>query len=161
MTRSRRYAIGALLCLVTATLDQASKTWLIAYMAGQPPSGVTVTSFFDLVMVWNYGVSFGLFNNGSDGQTWVLIGVAAGVVLLLVAWLGRVERAWLAAAIGAVIGGAVGNVVDRLRFGAVADFFSFHVFGYYWPAFNLADSAIVCGVGLLLLDAMLTNRAGH
>ena len=105
MTRSRRYAIGALLCLLIAVLDQASKTWLIAYMAGQPPSGVTVTSFFDLVMVWNYGVSFGLFNNGSDGQTWVLIGVAAGVVLLLVAWLGRVERAWLAAAIGAVIGG--------------------------------------------------------
>ena len=73
-------------------------------------------------------------------------------------WLARVKGHWLGAAIGLVIGGAVGNVIDRLRYGAVADFIDFHLAGYHWPAFNAADSAIVVGVAMLLLDALFGDR---
>ena len=148
--RTLAFAVAAAAVL----LDQVTKQWLLRLMADNP-AGIRVAPFFDLVMVWNRGVSFGLFNTGdADAQRWILIALSAIIVAVLVAWLWRASKPLLAVAMGLVIGGAIGNVVDRLRFGAVADFLSFHLGGYYWPAFNVADAAIVCGVGLLLLDSL-------
>jgi signal peptidase II len=91
----------------------------------------------------------------------VFVGVAAAIILLLVLWLRRVPTRFLALAIGFIIGGAIGNVIDRLRFGAVIDFLYFHAGAWYWPAFNLADSAICLGVAAMLLDGILSRRAGQ
>ncbi len=119
-----------------------------------PPPFIEVTPFFNLVMVWNRGVSFGLFSHDADAMRWLLIAVALAITAGLAIWLRRVDRPFVAVSIGLVIGGAIGNVIDRLRFGAVADFLDFHLFGYHWPAFNVADSAISIGVVLLLYDGL-------
>jgi len=119
---------------------------------------IQVTDFFNLVTVWNRGVSFGLFANDHGAGPYILSAVALGVAAFLIWLLRRPVTAWMALAYGAVIGGALGNVVDRLRFGAVFDFLDFHVAGYHWPAFNLADSAIFVGVAMILLDGIVARR---
>jgi signal peptidase II len=159
-TRRRAIAIGALIALVAIVLDQASKTYLIATLLN-PPHTMDITGFFRLVPWWNRGVSFGLLASDQGWASYALSGVAALVLIGLVLWLGRSERPLLAVAQGLVIGGAIGNVIDRLRFGAVFDFLYFHAGPYDFPAFNLADSAITLGVALLLWDGLFGagNRA--
>jgi signal peptidase II len=105
-------------------------------------------------MVWNRGVSFGLFSGTGGESPYILIGVAAVIVAGLIVWLSRLSDRFMAAAVALIVSGAVANVHDRLRFGAVADFLDLHVAGYHWPAFNLADSAIVIGAVLVALDAL-------
>lgn len=148
--------LGLGIAAVALVLDQATKAWLLGVLAARP-EGIALTPFFNLVMVWNRGISFGLFRSDDPAQAWLLVGLAAAVVLVLIVWLRRVRAALPATGIGLVIGGAIGNIIDRLRFGAVADFFDAHAFGWHWPAFNVADSAIVAGVGLLLLDALFAR----
>lgn len=147
--------------LVTAGIvivcDQLSKWWVVAKLM-QPPRAIEITPFFDLVMVWNKGVTFGMFNTAPSWTRWGFTGLALAIVVALLLWLRKVESRWLAASIGLVIGGALGNVIDRVRYGAVADFLDFHVYGYHWPAFNVADSAITVGVALLLIDAWLGRK---
>jgi signal peptidase II len=119
-----------------------------------------VTSFFDLVLTCNRGMSFGLFNSG-QGLSVPLFSIAAvAIVGMLIFWLSRVHSEMLATAIGLIIGGAVGNVIDRMRFGGVIDFLYFHLASWYWPAFNLADSAICIGVMVMLLEGLLGRRQG-
>ncbi len=113
-----------------------------------------LTPFANLVMVWNRGVSFGLFSGTGGDNPYILVGVAAVIVAVLLVWLARTRDAWMRAALILIIAGAIANVHDRLRFGAVADFLDLHVAGYHWPAFNVADSAIVVGAVLLALDAL-------
>lgn len=149
-TSARRWAL-VLACVVLAA-DQLSKWWIVTGVMS-PPRMIEVTSFFNIVMVWNSGVTFGLF--GADGMRWVLVGVSLAIVLMLAGWLARTLATAPALAIGAVIGGAFGNVADRLNYGKVADFLDFHAFGWHWPAFNLADMAIVCGVAVILFDAFI------
>jgi signal peptidase II len=115
---------------------------------------VHVTSFFNLVMVWNRGVSFGMFS-GWDAK-WMLAGLSAIICTMLLLWSRAFDRPKLLCT-GAIIGGAVGNVIDRFVYGAVADFFDVHVAGHHWPAFNVADMCIVCGVILLLWLEMRTK----
>ncbi|MCI5048908.1 MAG: signal peptidase II [Rickettsiales bacterium] len=136
-------------------LDQISKYWMldIVRIAERPP--IEVTSFFNLVMVWNHGVSFGMLSKPGTGVPVFLIGVAVIIVIAMLVWLFRNDNKLVALAIGLVVGGAIGNIIDRIRFGAVADFFDFHVMGWHWPAFNIADSGIVIGVGLLLYDNIM------
>ncbi|MEM9683195.1 MAG: signal peptidase II, partial [Pseudomonadota bacterium] len=110
------------------------------------------------VLVWNRGVSFGMFGTDSPWGPVLLSALALIISACLVIWLRRVEERFLAAAIGFVLGGALGNVIDRLQYGAVADFLDFHAFGYHWPAFNVADSAITVGVVLLLYDSLFPAR---
>ncbi len=110
--------------------------------------------FANLVMVWNRGVSFGLFSGTGGQNPYILVGVAAVITVVLLAWLLRARTRLIRAALVLIIAGAVANVYDRLRFGAVADFMDLHVAGYHWPAFNIADSAIVIGALLLVLDAL-------
>lgn len=144
---------GAGVALLVLVLDQLSKAWLLGVLDTNP-GGLEITPFFNLVMVWNSGVSFGLFGEDSESRRWLLITVTLTITAILVVWLWRRPAPLVALALGAVIGGAVGNVIDRLRFGAVADFLDFHAFGWHWPAFNVADSAIVVGVALMLVDSL-------
>ena len=133
-------------------LDQFSKYWLL-YEAGLidgPP--IVLTSFFSLVMVWNKGVSFGILSrSGADWGPILLIVVAVVISAVLLRLALRSPHRWERIGYGMVIGGAMGNVIDRLRVGAVADFFYLHVGELGWPAFNVADSAIFVGVCILLL----------
>lgn len=153
MRISGRLRLGLGVAALVILFDQAAKWWITAVVM-QPPRIIPVTPFFNLVMGWNRGISFGLFDGDSVINVWILPLVALAIVAALVVWLRRVQGAWLVWAIGLVIGGALGNVVDRLRFGAVADFLDFHVAGYHWPAFNVADSGITVGVTMLVLDSL-------
>ena len=156
MTRPRRLALGLGLAAAVVVVDQLSKWWIVERVM-QPPRVIPVTPFFNLVMGWNRGVSFGMFNWDSAASAWVFSALALAIVALLLVWMARDDRASCAAALGVVIGGALGNVVDRVRFGAVADFLDFHAFGLHWPAFNAADSAISLGALALLADALFAR----
>jgi signal peptidase II len=149
--------LGLLVAAAVVVLDQASKAALIALMAERGGEPLVVTGFFRLVMVWNEGVSFGVLNSGdgTDVRRWLLVGVALAVVAGLLYWLSRARDRWLRATLGAIVGGALGNVVDRVRFGAVADFFDAHLGPWHWPAFNVADAAISVGVVILVADGLL------
>ena len=157
---------GLIVAAVVLVLDQITK-WLILNVVFDLPDpigphsthpSITITGFFNLVMVWNRGVSFGLLASDAEMTRWLLIGLALIISAVLAVWMARTPRPVLRLVLGAVIGGALGNVIDRLRFGAVADFFDVHAFGYHWPAFNIADSAISLGVVVLLIDAFRTGR---
>ena len=119
---------------------------------------ITVTPFFDLVLVWNPGISYGLFKQNSDAGRWVLIGFAVAAAIALTYWLAQLQTRLAAASVGLIIGGALGNAIDRVHYGAVADFFSFHVSGFNWYVFNLADVAIVAGVVGLLYNSFKTRH---
>lgn len=149
--------LGWLIAAIAFVLDQLSK-WFLLQAVDFGARSITVAPFFDLVMVWNRGVSFGMF--AGDSARWPLIALAVVIVALLARWLARNPSRLATVAIGMVIGGALANVLDRLRFGAVADFFYFHIGPYGWPAFNIADSAICMGVALLCLESMLPRKSG-
>lgn len=142
-----------LAALLAIMLDQAVK-WYFLSVLGFGDEGyrpIEVTGFFSFVMVWNYGISFGMLAHPGTSVPWFLKTVAVGISLV-VAWLAyQSDRKSERYAYGLIIGGALGNVIDRFRYGAVADFFSLHVGEYHWPAFNIADAAIFCGVTLLVL----------
>lgn len=143
---------GLLLAAIVIVVDQAVKLWALATVF-DPPVRIEVLPVLNITPVWNRGVSFGLLASDSPWTPWLLSGFAVVVTGVLVVWLSRARGAALVHGLGAVIGGAVGNVVDRLRFGAVVDFIDAHWGELHWPAFNIADAAITLGVGLLLLDA--------
>lgn len=150
--------IGVALAAATVLCDQLHKAWMIAVFHESPTPKITVTPFLDLVMVWNRGISYGLLKQQSDAGRWVLVGFAAAAVLALAFWLARLQTRLAAASVGLIIGGALGNAIDRLHYGAVADFFSFHISGYNWYVFNLADAAIVAGVAGLLYDSLKSSH---
>lgn len=152
-----RLRIGLGVAAVFLVLDQASK-WLLIHRVMQPPRVIEIAPVLNIVLAWNRGVSFGLFSDNPDAGSWLFIAVAAIIVTLLLIWLWRSSDRLHSAAIGLIVGGALGNVVDRLHYGAVTDFLDFHVGAWHWPAFNLADSAITVGVALLLYDALFRSR---
>jgi signal peptidase II len=145
---------GLAIAGLVVVLDQLTK-WAVLSLLDR---AIALTPFFNLVVVWNRGVSFGMFDSAGGLGPWVLSGLALAVVVLLLGWLRRVNEFITAAGLGLIIGGAVGNVIDRARFGAVVDFLDFHALGWHWPAFNLADSAIFVGAVLLLVDGLLMPR---
>ena len=151
--------LGLIVATMIVVADRLVKWWAISALA-EEPFGVEILPFFNLVLVWNRGISFGMFGGGAL-PPWLLGAIAVAVILALVIWLRRVETRLLAATIGLVIGGAAGNVIDRFRFGAVADFLDLHWGDYHWPAFNLADAAITVGVVILLIDALLIGNERH
>lgn len=145
----------ALATLVMA-LDQASKWWILKDVMAVPEVK-EIFPFFNLVLAWNRGVSFGLFNNGSALNAWILPILTGGIAIGLIIWLSKIDDKKLAFAIGLVIGGAIGNLIDRIVHGAVVDFLDVHVAGYHWPAFNVADSAICIGAAVLILDSLFSS----
>ena len=150
---------GVIAALVTLVLDQASKLWLLyAFDIGHRGT-VKVTPFFDLVLAWNIGISFGWFQNDRQIAQIALMLVKAVAVIALAIWMARSRTALATVALGLIIGGAIGNAIDRFAYGAVVDFALFHVqIGgntFNWYVFNLADVAIVAGVAALLYDSFL------
>ena len=141
---------GILIALIIIVLDQITK----ATIMGRIETGdITVLPFFNLVLVWNRGISFGMLPHGMAGP-YVLVALSLVITSGFVVWLWRADHRGLAVAIGAVIGGALGNVIDRLRFGAVVDFLDFHIGNMHWPAFNVADSAICVGIAFIIADGL-------
>ncbi|ABQ33924.1 signal peptidase II [Bradyrhizobium sp. BTAi1] len=158
-----RLRLGLLAGLATLVIDQASKLWLL-YVFDLPNRGtVKVTPFFDLYLAWNIGISFGWLQNEGALAQYGLMAVKAVAVVALAIWMARSETKLATAALGMIIGGAIGNGIDRLAYGAVVDFALFHVeIGgtvYNWYIFNLADVAIVAGVAGLLYDSFFGGPA--
>lgn len=154
-----RFLIWLGLAGLVAVLDQLSKQAILArfrYGEAKP-----VTDFFDLVLVYNPGAAFSFLADHSGWQRWFFIVLAFGISawLLVLMWRHQQERAQ-PLAFALIVGGALGNVVDRFRFGAVVDFLYFHIGPYGWPAFNLADSAITLGV-ILMLGAQFHSSEKH
>lgn len=147
--------VAALLVLVA---DQISKVLIIDIYGLADRGRVHVLPFFDLVYVLNQGVSYGLFTQNSQHGQWLLAGFAVVVSIALAVWVARAESRLLAVSLGLIMGGAIGNAIDRVRLGGVGDFVSLHAFGFYWYVFNVADVAIVAGVAGLLYDSFKTSR---
>jgi len=146
------------LAVVVFGIDQLHKYWMLDVYNIIEKAPVRITSFFNLVMVWNTGVSYGLFS--THVQEW-LVALSLAIALLLWAWACSAKRAMAAAALGMVIGGALGNAFDRLTRGAVADFFHFHYQSFSWYVFNVADIAIVAGVALLMYESVVLGEPGN
>jgi signal peptidase II len=149
---------GLTIALAVIALDQASKTWIVGFFAERSGEPVAMlTPFFNFVLTGNRGMSFGLFNNNAAMNTTVFTVLAAAIVIALIVWLRRAPNPLMRLAIGMIIGGAIGNVIDRLMRGAVVDFLDFHLGNWHWYAFNIADAAICLGVIALLLDGLLAR----
>ena len=155
-------AAATILAIVVIVLDQVSKYWAVTSLfaadfddadlfARLPPRPIEVTGFLNWVLVGNTGVSFGLFQGAG---TWVFILIALIIAAFMIGWLLRSGRRWLIWPVGLILGGAIGNVIDRFRFGAVVDFIQLHAAGYYWPAFNVADSAICIAMAIVVAEAL-------
>ncbi|MDA8257864.1 MAG: signal peptidase II [Betaproteobacteria bacterium] len=142
---ARWLALAALVLLI----DQVTKAWMLASFRHMESQGVT--SFFNLVLVYNSGAAFSFLADAGGWQKWFFVTLALGISAWLLSLLRRhAQERLLPTALALILGGAIGNVVDRLRFDAVVDFLDFHLAGYHWPAFNVADSAITVGVALML-----------
>lgn len=150
--------LGLTIATTVFIVDQAFKQWMLGPFRLEERGRVELTPFFDLVMAWNKGISYGLFTQDSPWGQYALAGFMIAVALMLYLWLARQTERFLALSLGLIIGGALGNALDRLLYGAVADFFSLHFHGFYWYIFNVADVAIVGGVVLLLADGFLLSR---
>ena len=157
--RNSRLGPGIIAAVAVLILDQASKVWLLFVFDIGHRGAVRVTPFFDLVLAWNVGISFGWFQNDSQIAQISLMVIKAVAVIVLAIWMARSRTSIATLALGLIIGGAVGNGIDRFAYGAVVDFALFHLqIGgntYNWYVFNLADVAIVAGLAALLYDSFL------
>jgi signal peptidase II len=151
MTRKFGFALAA----AVFALDRLSKWWLLGPFGLDARGDVELLPFFKLTLVWNRGISLGLFQMEGEGGRIALIALTAAISLFVAVWLWRVGKPHLTAALGLVLGGALGNIWDRFQYGAVADFFHFHALGHSFYIFNVADAAISTGVTILLFDALL------
>ncbi len=152
-----RWPIGLLIVAAVLAVDQGSK-WLVLETF-YPGRTVPVLPFFNLVLVFNPGISFGLFAGNPFATARVLSGLALLIVAGLLYWLRQERRPLARFAIWLVIGGALGNVIDRLRYGMVVDFLDFYIKSYHWPAFNLADVAVVGGASVLIWESFVESRS--
>jgi lipoprotein signal peptidase len=156
--------LGLPMAVLLLLVDQASKHWILNGLdlpaLGNVPLLQAGPFGLDLTMVWNRGVTFGLLAGDSPTNHLILALAAAVIAAILLRWMARAETRLVAFALGAIIGGAIGNVIDRLRFGAVVDFLRAHAWGWDWYVFNIADAGIVCGVAVLLADALFRRPAG-
>lgn len=143
------------LILSIVALDQVTKLAILGRDIVDVYPGVEITSFLNLVLVQNKGISFGLFSRYEIG--WLISILTIGIVVILFMWMRKLEKAILALPFSLIIGGAIGNLIDRLNYGFVVDFIDFHFFGWHWPAFNIADSAITIGVIFLLIASFSNN----
>jgi signal peptidase II len=159
----RLSAFGLAVAAIACALDQASKFWLLDDFDLAGRGSVALTRFIDLVLTWNTGISYGLFPQQGPIGVWALFAFKAAAVIFLWVWLTRAPSRLTATALGLIIGGAVGNAIDRLHWPGVMDFVLFHIdtadFTFRWYVFNLADVAIVAGVVGLLYESLLGGGA--
>ena len=146
------------LSLLVVVLDQWSKYWIVANF--REYEVLTVWPVFNLTLVYNTGAAFSFLSDAGGWQRWFFVTVGVLVSLVMVIWLARLQprERWTALGLALVVGGAVGNLIDRVVLGKVVDFLQWHWQDWYWPSFNLADSAITLGVILLLLDGLFGTR---
>lgn len=154
---------GLLIAAALVALDQLSKYWVLEILRFSPPGCrqlgagcgyIEISPIFDLRMVWNFGVSFGMLRAGGEWERWALVALSVAIAGMFFWWLRGAERRLTAISLGLVIGGAIGNMIDRVRFGAVVDFFDFSGLFFPW-VFNVADSGITVGAALLAVDFLL------
>ena len=156
----RPYLIGLPIALVVFVADQVSKHWILERLAGEPwqEQYYYVAPFMNFALAMNHGVTFGMFDHNGSANVVIVGGIALAVAAGLLYWLRKVDRGLVAVAVGLIVGGALGNFLDRVRYGAVVDFIDAHWGAWHWYVFNLADSAIDTGVALLLVDSLLGRR---
>ncbi len=150
---------GVVIALVTLGLDQASKLYLLFAYLLPIRDPLVLAPFLELVVVWNRGISYGLFQQQTELGRWLLVVVSAVAVVGLSVWMRRATSRLLAASLGLIIGGAIGNAIDRIAYGAVFDFIHVHAGTFSWYVFNVADAAIVAGVIGLLYDSLVPDRS--
>lgn len=150
--------IGIGVAAATALADQLGKAWTVSLFAARAVRKIVLTPFFDLELVSNPGISYGWLKQESDAGRWALASFSIVAVLALTFWLAHIQTRLSALSLGLIIGGALGNAIDRVQYGAVIDFFSFHVGSFHWYIFNLADVAIVAGVAGLLYNSFLISH---
>jgi signal peptidase II len=152
---------GFLVAVITLILDQVSKHWILDWVKLTEDSApIVLAPFAEFKFVWNRGISYGLFQQGTDFGRWLLVGISIAAAIALIVWLMRVEKILVGAAIGFIIAGAIGNAIDRAVYGAVIDFIYVHfaILPFWRYVFNIADAAIVAGVAGLLYDSVLQGR---
>jgi signal peptidase II len=151
--------LGLVLAALAFGIDQTFKWWMLSVfdIAGREP--VRVLPIFDLVLAWNHGISYGWLSSHAKAVQWLLTIASLAVSGALWIWLACTVKPLVAAALGLIIGGALGNAIDRMVYGAVADFFHFHWGEFSWYVFNIADIAIVAGVFALLYESVTEKRA--
>ena len=149
--------LGGAVALTTLALDQISKLYLLFGYDLPLREPLRLVPFLDLIVVWNRGISYGLFQQETEIGRWALLALSVAAAIGLSIWMARAPSRLLAASLGFIIGGAIGNAIDRLAYGAVFDFVHFHIGSFSWYVFNIADAAIVAGVIGLVYDAL----AGH
>jgi len=149
--------IGYLTAIIVIIADQITKFWIIDKIM-LPPRIITINEYFNIVLTWNNGISFGLFNNDNKINALVISSIAIVIILFLIRLLSKAETKKLNIGFGLIIGGAVGNIVDRSIYGAVMDFLDLHIGTYHWPAFNIADSSITIGAIILIADSLFSQK---
>ena len=155
-----RRIVGLTLALAVLLADQLSKYWVLHAAHLTDGHILIILPVLNFVLLWNHGITFGILN-GDGGITWVILAaIAIAVVAGLTAWLWTTKYLTTTLAIGAITGGAIGNITDRLHYGAVVDFIQAHIGVYSFYVFNVGDSAIVCGVGVLMVESLLRRDAG-
>lgn len=147
---------GLIVAVVVIIADQLSKYYVLHHFLGLN-SYIQFGDYFNVVRAWNTGVSFSMFNDYGNIGAYVLSGIAIAVVVALFVWLRGEKNKAIQTALGMIMGGAIGNVIDRLRLGAVFDFLDFHIGENHWPAFNVADSFICIGAGLIILMSVIAK----
>lgn len=155
---SLRSTLGGLVALLVLLTDQLSKYWILYVFHLPEKISVPVFSWFNLTMVWNHAITFGMLGGLGRFAPIVFSIVALGAVAFLIFIVMTATRLNVALAAGAVAGGALGNVIDRVRLGAVVDFIHLHIHGWSWYVFNVADMAIDCGVALWIFDRIFLDR---
>ena len=150
--------LGLFAAVLVIIADQVSKALIYGYLSENAPV-VTLTGFFNLVTAWNRGVSFSMLDNLGGYGVYILSGFSLLVVAVLIYWLAREENKLIQLSLGFVIGGAIGNVIDRVRLGVVFDFLDIHIGAHHWPAFNVADSFICIGAVLILFNGLFAKSA--
>ncbi len=153
------FFLGMIIAFFVAFFDLLTKRLVFAVLESYAEQNyeIKVASFFSLVKVWNSGVSFGMFSNIANSQI-ILSLLQFTILIILTFWLYNNQKLHFTWALGLIIGGAFGNVIDRIKNGAVADFLDFHILSYHWPAFNLADSCVFVGVMILVLDDLIFKK---
>lgn len=144
--------LGLLIAAAVLVVDQGSKYMVLDFLGVN--TYIAYGDYFNIVRAWNTGVSFSMFNNYGNAGAWILSGAAAVIVVMLFFWLRKEHNRFIQVALGMIMGGALGNVIDRVRFGAVFDFLDVHIGDSHWPAFNAADSFICIGAALIVLEAV-------
>lgn len=157
MLFSKLNRLGYILATFVILIDQFTKWWIVGKVM-QPVRTIYFNEYFNVVLAWNNGISFGLFNNDGDINALIFSLLAIAIVIFLIRLLSKAETKKLAVGLGLIIGGALGNVIDRYIYGAVIDFLDFHINEYHWPAFNFADSCITIGAILLLVDSLFSQK---